>query len=142
MTPVETFRRHFRDAVETLERGLPEGAVVYVVSIPDVTKLREAFWNDSQARTVWRAFGVCPAILSERATAEDVETARGRLVAYNQVLREESDAAGFAFDDETVFDEPVRREDVSPLDYFHPSLTGQRRLAEIAWDAGPLAKLQ
>lgn len=138
MTPVESFRRQFREAARTLE-GLPEGAVVYVASIPDVTKLREAFWNDSQARAVWRALGVCPSILSEQATPEDVEAARVRLAAYNRVLREECAAAGFAFDDEAVFREPVRREDVSPLDYFHPSLKGQARLAEIIWAAGPFA---
>ena len=139
MTPVETFRAQFRDAAERLEKGLPEGALVYVVSIPDVAALREALWNDSQARAVWRAFGICQAFLSEQATEAEMAEARERLAAYNRVLREESEAFGFAFDDEVVFREAVRREDVSPLDHFHPSLAGQRRLAEITWDAGPLA---
>ena len=142
MTSVESYRERFREAARTLDEGLPRGAVVCVVSVPNVTGLREAFWNDTQARAVWRLLGVCQALLSERATEEDVAAVRERLVAYNQVLREETDAFGFAFDDDAVFREPIRREHVSPLDYFHPSLEGQRRLAEITWDAGPLAKLR
>ena len=139
MTPVETYRRHFREAAERLDRGLPEDALVYVLSLPNVTGLRDAFWDDPQARTVWRVFGVCQAILSERATEADLAAARERVVAYNRVLREESAAFGFAFDDGATFREPVRREYVSPADYFHPSLAGQRRLAEVSWAAGPLA---
>lgn len=139
MTPVETYRRQFREAAERLDEGLPEGALVYVVSVPDVTGLRAALWDDPDARFVWRTFGVCQAILSENLTEADVQAARERIAAYNRVLREESAAFGFRFDDDAVFREPVKPEHVSPLDAFHPSLEGQRRLAEVTWKAGPLA---
>jgi uncharacterized protein involved in type VI secretion and phage assembly len=35
----------------------------------------------------------------------------------------------------------IRASDVSTRDYFHPSLEGQRVLAEVTWNAGPLAGL-
>lgn len=139
MTGVDAYRRHFRAAAERLDEGLPDGAVVYVLSVPDVTQVRELHWDNPSARFVWRTFGLCQALLGERATPADVEAVRERLVAYNRVLREESAAFGFHFDDEAVFRARQRPDDVSPLDYFHPSAEGQRRLAEISWKAGPLA---
>jgi hypothetical protein len=34
---------------------------------------------------------------------------------------------------------PFQRRHVSTRDYFHPSLEGQRALAEVTWNAGPFA---
>jgi hypothetical protein len=36
---------------------------------------------------------------------------------------------------------PFEPRHVSTRDYFHPSLEGQRILAEVAWNAGPLPGL-
>lgn len=140
MTPVETFRRQFQQAARTLDEGLSEGAVVYVVSIPDVGELRALFWDVPEARTVWRVFGVCPALLGEGRSEAEVAAFRARLAAYNEVLREEAEAFGFAFDDGAVFGREIEPRDVSTLDYFHPSMRGQARLAEVTWEAGPLAR--
>lgn len=139
MTPVETYRAQFREAARRLDEGLAEDAVVYVVSVPDVAQLREKMWDVPEARWVWRNFHVCQALLAEGATEADVAAVRERNVAYNRVLREESENFGFHFDDEAVYREEVSPERVSPLDFFHPSLEGQRRLAEVTWRAGPPA---
>ena len=40
------------------------------------------------------------------------------------------------WDGEAVFEEPFSLDAVSPRDYWHPSLEGQRRLAAVAWRAG------
>lgn len=141
MTPVETYRRQFRDAAERLQNGLPEGALVHVASVPDVAALRELFWDVPQARMVWRTFGVCQSLLSERATPADVQAVRDRVEAYNRVLREESRRFGFHHDEGAVHREPVRPAHVSPADFFHPSEEGQRRLAEVTWRAGPFARI-
>lgn len=37
------------------------------------------------------------------------------------------------FDDLAVFNYPFTRGQVSQLDYFHPSLSGQATLASITW---------
>lgn len=140
MTSVDAFRSQFRDAAKRLDEGLPEGALVYVVSIPDVGQLRDLFWDSSEARGVWRLFNVCQALLRESATEEDVAAFHERLVDYNKVLREESGTFGFRFDGEAVFRREIRAEDVSTLDFFHPSLAGQARLAEVTWEAGPLSR--
>lgn len=139
MTSAEAFLAAFRVAAERLEEDLPEDAVVYVVSIPDATRLWDLFRDDPQARAVWRAYGVCRSVLAENATDADRAAVRERIEAYNAVMRGEAEARGFHHDGGAVFREEVRREDVSTLDYFHPSLSGQARLAEVAWRAGPYA---
>jgi hypothetical protein len=45
------------------------------------------------------------------------------------------------FDGNTVFNYPFQPRHVSIRDYFHPSLEGQRVLAEVTWTGGPLAGL-
>ena len=59
---------------------------------------------------------------------------RNRNIAFNDALREEcGQYAQCRFDDYAVFNHPFSRSDVSKLDYFHPSLSGQRTLAAITW---------
>lgn len=139
MTSEAAFRAAFRAAADRLDKGLSGGAVVYVVSVPDVTRLWDLFHEDASARAVWQSFGVCPTVLGDAASDEDRAAVRARIEAYNRILREEAEARGFHHDGGAVFREEARREDVSTLDYFHPSLSGQARLAQTAWDAGPYA---
>lgn len=141
MTEVETFRAQFRAGAQVLAEELPEGARVYVLSVPDVTALWDVAHEDQAARWVWGFFGICPSVLDSDATEADRAAVRARVVAYNGVLAEESARFGFAHDGGAVFEAKVRPEDVSSLDYFHPSLAGQARLAEASWAAGPWGQL-
>lgn len=138
MTPEDAFRDRLRSALDALER-LPDGAVVYLTSIPDVTGVWEAYRDDETARGVWRSFGVCPVALSDAATDADREAVRERIRAYNDALREEAEARGFRHDGGAVFEAEFDEEAISALDFFHPSLHGQARLAERTWAAGPYA---
>lgn len=47
--------------------------------------------------------------------------------------------AALAADGNAVFNYPFQPRHVSTRDYFHPSLEGQRVLAEVTWNAGPFA---
>jgi len=40
------------------------------------------------------------------------------------------------FDGGAVYREPFTMADISPVDYFHPSLEGQAKLAATTWAAG------
>lgn len=139
MTPVEDYRRDLREALGILRDGLSEDAVVYVLSLPDVSQIPERVGRNPTARLVWSYAGACQALLAEDATAQAREAVRARVMAYNQVLREEATAFGVHFDDEAVFRSVVEPADLSPVDFFHPSLRGQQRLADVAWAAGPFS---
>lgn len=116
----------------------PLGATVLVVSIPDVTELWRLYADNDTARAVWRAFDVCRLLLAENA---DREAERARIEEMNAFLRAEAEARGWSHDDGRVFSEGLVADDVSTVDFFHPSLSGQARLAQITWEASPYARV-
>ncbi|HUR67760.1 MAG TPA: GDSL-type esterase/lipase family protein [Candidatus Thermoplasmatota archaeon] len=112
-------------------------ATVLVASVPDVPELVELYGDNATARAVWSAFDVCPRVLARGA---DLAAARALIDAYDAALRDEAQARGWMWDGGAVHDVAYERADVSTVDYFHPSLAGQARLAEATWNAGPYAR--
>lgn len=141
MTSPETFRAQFRAGARILQEGLPEGAVVYVASVPDIAQIWDVFGDDETARSVWSTFRICQALLAEGHTPQDRAAFDARVAEYNRILAEESAAFGFITDGGALAKQRLAADDLSPLDYFHPSLKGQARLAQVTWEAGPLARL-
>jgi lysophospholipase L1-like esterase len=137
MTPVDAFRAHYQETLRILFDGLPRRAVVLVASIPDVYQLWRLYDGDAAAELVWDLANICQSLLSPARTDADRQQVRDRNIAFNQVLAQECAAyTRCRFDGNAVFNYPFSRADVSKLDYFHPSLTGQARLAEVTWRAG------
>lgn len=136
MTPVETFRSKLRSALSILEAGLPSGAHIFVASIPDVHRLWELFHDDAVARAVWSAANICQSMLSSQNTDADRAAVGAREAAFNAVLEQECSAyVNCLFDGYAVFQTQFVSSDVSHLDYFHPSLSGQAKLANVTWGA-------
>lgn len=133
MTSVEEYEASFREALSRLVDGLPE-ARLYVLSVPDVIRLWELFGDSRAARAVWGSFGICRAALREDA---DRDAVRRRNVAYNDVLeRVCGEHRACRHDEGAVFGTTFESGDVSSADFFHPSLAGQARLAEVSWEQG------
>lgn len=140
MTSVDDFRSQFEQAMGTLSAGSPRSRI-YVVSIPNVYRLW-AILNDTLfARLAWRTLDVCQSLLEDpRSTdPDDVvrrRSVRQRNIAFNTELAEVCALyIHCRFDGRAVFEDPFTAEDVSRRDYFHPSLEGQRGLAEVTWAA-------
>jgi lysophospholipase L1-like esterase len=144
MTPVADFRSQFEAALRTLAAGSP-GALVYVVSIPDVYRLWLILHENPDARWKWRLTGFCKSMLANPASTAPADEARRqrvreRIVAYNDVLADVcAEYELCRFDGNAVFEYPFQPPHVSTRDYFHPSREGQRALAQVTWTAGPLA---
>jgi lysophospholipase L1-like esterase len=131
MTPVDTFRDQFRQTLQTLATG---HAQIFVASIPDVYHLWEIYHTDFWANLVWDAANICQSLLAPNRTAAERQAVRDRSIAFNRVLREE--CAAFPqcrYDDDATFNYQFSRSQVSKLDYFHPSLSGQAALAQLSW---------
>jgi len=136
MTSVDVFRDQFRQTLTTLNSGLPSGARIFVASIPDVYHLWELYRSDLVARSVWAAAGICQSLLSLSNTETQRQAVRDREVAFNTVLAQECGRyANCKFDGNAVFDYRFTKSQVSRLDYFHPSLSGQAALAGVTWRA-------
>ena len=142
MTSVESFRASFTQAMQTISAN-PNVSTVFITSVPDAYRLWELFRNNVSARTVWSLFRVCQSLLARPTSTQQADVdrrnaVRARNIAFNQVLEEV--CAGFevcAFDGWAAFCTQFTTADVTARDYFHPSVAGQRKLADVAWRAGP-----
>jgi lysophospholipase L1-like esterase len=136
MTPVGSFAGDFERTLSTLDAGLP-GSRILVASIPNIERLATVYGDDLLARVVWHEAGICPSVLAPTNTWTDRLDVTLREAAYNLVLQ--GVCARFAncrFDGFAVYEHAFDRHEVSTLDFFHPSVAGQRALAALTWSHG------
>ncbi|NUP21299.1 MAG: SGNH/GDSL hydrolase family protein [Streptomyces sp.] len=137
MTSVADFRTQFEDAMSTLRDALPK-AQVYVASVPNLKRLWEQGRTSAMGKQVWK-LGICPSMLSDpdaltTAANERRATVQERVEAYNEVLEQVcAKDRRCRFDDGAVYDFRFGAAQLSQWDWFHPSVNGQARLAEIAY---------
>ncbi len=138
MTPVGTFRAEFEQALAGFTAARPQ-ARIFVSSIPDVHQLFQLYRWHLGANAVWAIAGICQPMLAypfsnRPADVERRERVRQRNIDYNTQLAQVCAVyTTCRFDGNAVFDTPFTRSDVSPRDYFHPSPSGQAKLAGITW---------
>ncbi len=143
MTPVEEYVSAFGEALDALVRGLPEPHVL-VLGVPDLARLWEVGKDRPEVRRVWESSAICPSMLAQPQDAgagaqTRRERVRARVQAYNEAMAAACDrhAGNCRHDGKAVFDHRFDLADVSPVDYWHPSRTGQATLARVAWEADP-----
>ncbi|MBA3742634.1 MAG: SGNH/GDSL hydrolase family protein [Sporichthya sp.] len=142
MTPIEDYRRNIRAGLAVLQEGLPQ-ARVFIASVPDLRRLWAVGHSAWVIRKTWAELDICPSMLA-RSGSEDLadvhrrDRVRGRIIQYNEVLAAECAAYGpmCTFDAKAVFRTTFTRGQISKWDFFHPSVAGQRLLADITWRAG------
>jgi len=134
MTSPDTFRTDFSAAMDTLAAGLPADSHVFVSSIPNVYVLYQLFKDNATARFVWSLAGICQSLLSPFNTEADRQAVVEREQQLNAILSDVCARYPFClFDGNATFNYPFTSSDVSKLDYFHPSLGGQAKLAQLTW---------
>ncbi len=140
MTPVATFRAQLETAMATLTAGSPD-ARIFVASLPDLYRLWFIFKDDPTATNAWSAVGYCsPMLANATSTAPTDQTRRAnvrqREIDYNTQLQEVCAVyLHCRFDNNAVFNDQFGVGDVSHVDYFHPSVAGQARLATVSYAA-------
>ena len=141
MTSVATFRSQFTTAMNAITSGSPSTRV-YVVSIPNVYNLWSVLKDNFTARSVWALFGVCQSMLANPdSTAQADVDRRARVlqrdIDFNATLQ--AVCALYVqcrFDGNAVFNTTFTAADITSRDYFHPSISGQAKLAAVSWAAG------
>lgn len=140
MTEVPDFQTQFEAAMEAISAS--PGTTVYVVSIPRVLGLWELFRNNWWARLVWSAGNICQSLLANPTSTQTADVQRRARVAqrnvdFNDVLAAVcAEYANCHWDGLAAYNTAFATSDVSG-DYFHPSTTGQAKLARVSWNAGP-----
>jgi hypothetical protein len=138
MTPVLTYRSQFQTAINTLTTGSPNRRI-FVASVPDVYQLWALLHTNANARNFWAGFNICQSLLAnpESMLPADVQrraNVRQRNIDFNTQLAEVCVLyPQCSFDNNAIFNGQFTPADVSDLDYFHPSLSGQINLAAGAW---------
>ncbi len=136
MTPTATFQAQFAKAMADFFRLDPGGRVL-VSSIPDIFQLWNALHANLIAATTWAFAHICPSMLAGGNTNAQRQLVVQQEVADNAVLAAVCrQYVNCKWDNNAVYHVPFTAADVGNLDYFHPSLSGQRTLAKVTWGAG------
>ncbi|GAB2600492.1 SGNH/GDSL hydrolase family protein [Streptomyces capparidis] len=139
MTPVDDFRADFEESLATVRRELPEARIV-VGSVPDLEQLWRVGRESPTARQVWR-LGICPSMLADAESTDPADERRRaavteRVERYNEVLQTScEEVPGCVHDGGAVHEYRFTEEQLSPWDWFHPSVEGQAELARVLYEA-------
>jgi hypothetical protein len=135
MTSTDTFKAEFRQAMATLMGQSPQ-PYVFVSSIPNLHQLWQMLHTSSAARWVWSNLHICQSMLGATRTDSQRQQVVDQERAFNQILADGCRAyARCRWDNWAVYNYQFSASQVSTLDYFHPSLSGQASLARITWAA-------
>ena len=140
MTSAQTYSDVVDVQLTRLAAALPDARIL-VASVPDVTDLRPVASASPTARFLWTTLGGCTTVLGDpqsdsEATQSRLAIVRDRIDAYNEALATTCATLPRCIWDGGVLNryQPTIAQ-LSPLDYFHPSIGGLRELAEIEWTA-------
>ncbi|GAB5080003.1 SGNH/GDSL hydrolase family protein [Arthrobacter sp. AD-310] len=135
MTSESDFRNSVSQALAILKANNPT-AKIFVSSIPDIYQLWSVLRTSATAQLVWSAAQICQSMLAPSNTEEMRQQVVQREAAFNRILAEVcGQYDNCRTDRNAVTRYKFTSGDVSRLDYFHPSLQGQAKLADITWKA-------
>jgi hypothetical protein len=135
MTSPKDFRAYFSRAMDTL-LAPGQDRYVFVSSIPNIYQLWQVLHGNSLARWAWANFHICQSMLGATRTETERQLVVSREQAFNEIL---ADVCGqysrCRWDNKAVYSYSFSASQVSSLDFFHPSLSGQAALARVTWGA-------
>src|SRR5918995_4958913 len=135
MTSPDSFRDSFRQAMTAL-LGQNQDRYVFVSSIPNIYQLWQVLHTNSTARWVWANFHICQSMLGATRTEAERQQVVDREVAFNQILADVcAKYTRCRWDGGAIYNYQFSASQVSALDFFHPSLSGQAALARVTWAA-------
>jgi lysophospholipase L1-like esterase len=153
-TDPNTFKSELDAAIAILEAGLPAGSRIEMLSVPDFSHFRDITQASSVARTALaqrQNSRRCAPFLGS-ASPTDLPTAERVLTSYDSILINACDAiqtkdapAGKLYcrsNRVDLADSDFTIKDLSDVDWFHPSVTGQNKIANAVWNDGYWGSIQ
>jgi lysophospholipase L1-like esterase len=135
MTSTDSFRASFSQAMTTL-MAQDRKPYVFVGSIPNLYQLWQVLHTNSLARWAWANFHICQSMLAATNTDTQRQQVVTREQAFNQIMAEVcAQYSRCRWDNKAVYNNQFSASQVSTLDFFHPSLSGQAALAKVTWAA-------
>jgi hypothetical protein len=135
MTSPEDFGAYFSQAMATL-LAPGQDRYVFVSSIPNIYQLWQVLHGNSLARWAWANFHICQSMLGATRTEAERQLVVDRERAFNRILADVcAQYTRCRWDGGAVYNYQFSASQVSSLDFFHPSLSGQAALARVTWGA-------
>jgi lysophospholipase L1-like esterase len=146
-TDPASFESDLHSAISILRAGLPAGSRILMLSVPDFSHLRDITQADPKAKAFLalpRNSTACAPFLGDNSpsTLAEAETYLRQYDASLAQACNDISAAGatsgklYCTTNESLLSmEGFTIADLSTVDYLHPSLSGQNRLADSAWAA-------
>lgn len=147
MTSPVQYEKNLTEALQILHAGLPN-TKVFVSSLPNLKQLYTSEQDNMAARQAWSAGHICQSLLANPGSETKSDTLRRAAVyeredEYNQVIESLCGMSQLCFSDHGAISNTFFSQDeISSVDFFHPSESGQRKLANISWAAIPKNKLE
>ena len=153
-TDPNSFQADLTSAIAILRSGLPAGSRIEIVSVPDFSHFRDITQANTAAKdalSLRKNSRMCAPFLGNDSPT-DILTAQRIMLSYDSIL-------SGACDDIDAKDAPTGKlfcrsnrldladsdftiKDMSTVDYFHPSLLGQAKMANAAWNVGFWGEIQ
>ena len=142
------FEAQLRSAVATLRSGLPRGSRILMLSIPDFSHFHDITQADATAKATLNLPAnsrMCAPFLGSDSPLS-IQDAEQVLALYNATLGRVCDEIEATdgpsnklhcrHNEALLSEKDFKIKDLSTVDYFHPSLSGQARMAAAAWKTG------
>ncbi len=146
------FEARFKEGMDRLKAGLPPGATVYVVGIVDIYRLWQVAADKKalgivDCEVLWATsllkWYPCATMLSPLNRESDRQYTRDRSIGFNGILKRVTEKYNsedpnhhYVYTDE-IFKYRFAESQVSDIDCFHPSASGQKEMSRVTWNAGP-----
>ena len=147
MTSAENYRTAYSEILSRLSAEI-DGVKIMAMSVPDLHRLWEVGHDNDAAAQLWNQAPNCKNLLSDAQATDAATEARRAAVAernteFNAAIAEVCTAdVSCTTDGGRLFAYPFTPEQISSIDYFHPSVAGEAVIAEIAWTALEKANAQ
>ncbi|MBO0984541.1 SGNH/GDSL hydrolase family protein [Rathayibacter sp. SD072] len=148
MTPASTFSASATTAITKIRSTWPAAKIV-LASMPNVAGewavVRSGFgaviWSSGNICRTTRGVSATGAKLSTTAASASAAAAKTRTAQYNTALQNACAAAGTLcdYDGGALTATPVTSSLIGKVDYFHPSIAGQAKIASVQWSASNFA---
>jgi lysophospholipase L1-like esterase len=145
VTSLATFDSQLRSAIHILEAGLPKGSRILMLSIPDFGHFHDLTQADpaavallaqrSHSRTCAPFLGTdSPLSMAEaEQVLADYDSSLAKVCGEVEAQDGPSGALHCLYNEAQLSFRDYTIEDLTTVDYFHPSLSGQEKLAAAAW---------
>ena len=136
---VATYKTNIRNALTALNAGTVKPQIL-VGSVPSLMSLYNAGKSQPDALAIWAAYDMCGVMLGNATDASEAAnnrraTVEARVQDFNSALNEVcAEYSNCYFDDNAIYNVVFTYADLSSLDHFHPSISGQNMVAAATWD--------